>query len=257
MAYVKKYIGERETGKMLDCIINGVDLGQYPEKEKVYETVWQVDWQPEHMPVGSVVRYFFDHKKENGVMETTVTGHQQNGVKSWVVLTDKPCSILTDRPGRKEAFNASYVTEVVSRGTGTTRFAFGGWGDAYWAWTEYMSQLASLPAGMKRPQDYAGCSPTVIVAYVLSHHPKFKDMGYDGHCYGTLTNMAKALHPIFNVTRVNGWTSHVTVNKKRLVRDLSKLLARSRSPIKILLREEKEMHEAEYRRNMESFLEDI
>lgn len=257
MAYVKKYIGERETGKMLDCIIDGVDLGPYPEKEKVYETVWDFDWQPEHMPVGSVVRYEFDHRKENGVMEAIVTGHQQNGVKSWVVLTDKPCSIMTDREDRKESFNASYVTEVVSRGTGTTQFVYGGWGDADWALREYVEQQKALPAGAKRPQDYAAYHSTIVIAFVLSHHPEFKDMGYDGHIYGSLTSIAKALRPIFKLTRPNSYGTYVTVNKKRLVRELRKLLSHKRSPIKILLREEKAMHEADARRDMESFLEDL
>lgn len=256
MAYVKKYIGERETGKMLPCIIDGVDLGSYPEREKIYETVWETNWQPEHMPVGSVVRYFFSHRKEEGIQEVVVTGHHQNGVKSWVIQTDKPSTILTDGD-HKESFNASYVTEVVSRGNGTTRFINGGWMDAYWAKMEYLAQLSAVPTNVKRPHEYAASHPITIIAYVLSQHPTFKDMGFDGHNYAILDTLTKALRPIFKITRLNGWSGYATVNKKRLVRDLKSLLARSRVPVKTLERHEKKIQAEEYRRDMESFLEDL
>lgn len=257
MAYIKKYKGERETGKMLDCIITRddgtqVDLGQYPEMEKIYETVWEVDWLPEHMPVGSVVRYKLEHRKNEGVREAVVTGHWQNGVDSWVIKTDEPCSILGMQ--HKESFNASYVLEVVSRGNGTTRFE--NLGNGHHFKMDYLLQQSQLPANIKRPHLYAAGMSNTIVAYVLHNHPAFKDLIHDGHIYDYVASVSKRLEHLFTRVPGGGYFGYCTVNKKRLIKALKALLVRTRRPKAELRREEKEQQRLDYERDLRSFCED-
>jgi len=258
MAYVKKYKGERETGNMVPCIITGDDgverdLGSYPETEKVYETVWEQDWLPEHMPVGSVVRYCLEHRKD-GVKEAVVTGHYQNGVKSWVVQTDEPCSIFG--APKKESFNASYVTEVVSRGTGTVRFSNHTVNvDQYWI-NDYRYEQGHLPPSVKRPHLYAANTISTVVGYVLHTHPAFKELRYDCHIHMPIYELVQQLSKYFTVTRLDKWGGYCTIKKKRLIRELRNLMAHNRKSKASLLKQEKQQQHEDYERDMRSFFND-
>jgi hypothetical protein len=250
-------MGERETGKMLDCIITRddgtqVDLGPYPEKEKVFETVWQVDWQPEHMPVGSVIRYHLDHRKD-GIQEAVVTGHHQNGVKSWVVKTDDQCSILGGE--HKTSFNASYVVEVVSRGNGDIRFV-NNKANTHFLKMEYLSQQKEVPTKAKRPGLYAAMYPQSVIAFVLGNHPAFHDIDHDGHIYATIDELGGKLRHLFNMTRVSPYSGYCTVNKKRLIKELKVLLSRSRQSKNMHHKEEQRLQREDYERDMKHFFED-
>lgn len=259
MAYVKKFKGERETGKMIDCIITGDDgveknLGQYPETERVYETVWETKYRPEHVPVGSVVRYHLNHRNE-GVKEAVVASLHQNDIDSWVIKTDIPCSILG--MDHKEAFNLSYITEIVSRGTGTCRPENVGTSNSNFFKMDYLCQQQSLPVGVKRKHLYAAVQATVIVAYVLYNHPDFVDLDNDEHIYDYVNSMTQKLKHLFTRTEQGAWSGYCTVNKKRLVKELRVLMMHSRQSKAKLIKEEKKRQREEYERDMRSFDETL
>lgn len=263
MPYEKVYKGQRETGVVTKyeyvdeagktCSMDIAD------KEPHYEIEWRTPWQPEHAPVGSVVRYksAASLNDDAPLTEVTVTGHYWNGVKSWVIKTDDVCPIMGGT--NKCSFNGSHLREIVSRGTGGVRFTNNV--DTIEHFTKaYKSALTELPAGVKRSHEYAAWNQANIVGYVLTTHPKFAsffDGMHENISVSDLTWYLSAIPKLFTLTRYTAYTGYVTVNKKKLIKAMLRVITRGRTSKMISWKEEKRAAEADYRRDMEDFFDDL
>lgn len=227
MPYVKKNVRLVETGKMLTYQYpddnDQLAEHKYPETVDQFDLVWETPWQPEHAPVGSVVRW-----KLNGLLreseehEVTVTGHYWNGVKSWVILTDTPCPILGGT--HKTSFNGSLLTKIVSRGNGGVQFRncqeYKRYSD-----NDHQMQSSWLPTGYKRPHEYASRSAQAIVLYVLGSHPAFADDMNGVHLNANAGTIVDKLRHLFTDHSTGlRWCPAVTANKKKLVKGLKRIM---------------------------------
>jgi hypothetical protein len=230
MPYVKVYKGERETGKMLDCIITkddgtSVDLGPYPEKESVWVEEWQTPWQPEHAPVGSVVRYSTSAREE--MNEVTVTGHVWNGPQSWVILTNDPCPIMG--ADKLASFNGAHLKEIVSRGTGGVQWHYNTDNEDYLR-NKHKAVMETIPVGLKNKHNYAARQPYELIQHVCSTHPKLAFLHGDMHLYELdwheLSLDDPTLGGIIKYHKQTYWSGFYVANKKRLVKALLRMTAR-------------------------------
>jgi hypothetical protein len=263
MPYEKIYKGQRETG-----VVNTYDyvdengetcFMNVPEKEAHHEIEWRTPWQPEHAPVGSVVRYrsaaSFD--EDAPLKEVTVTGHYWNGIKSWVILTNDVCPILGKE--NKCSFNGDHLREIVSRGKGGIQFTNNLNTVAHYV-KSYKDELAQLPVYVKRPHEYAAWNHRNIIGYVLTTHPKFAgffDGVHENISVSALTWMLGNIPGLFTLTRYTAYTGYVTVNKKKLIKAMLRLIARGRSSKMLSWKAEQKAAHEDYMRDMKSFCDDL
>jgi hypothetical protein len=260
MAYEKIYKGQRETGVVTKY--EYIDeagktcFHEIAEKEPHHEIEWVQKWQPEHAPVGSVVRYKSSRSfaPDDELVEVTVTGHYWNGVKSWVVLTDDVCQI---RGGdSKCSFNGDHIREIVSRGKGGVQFTNNKQTIKHFT-ENYNKGLTQLPSGVKRPHLYAAHLPSDIVGYVLTTHPRFADF-FDGmHENMFVHDITKMLAPLFQFTWTSTWSGYATINKKKLIKALARIIPRGRTSKLISWKAEQKAAAEDYRRDMEDFFNDL
>lgn len=228
MPYVKTNVRDVKTGEMREeHYLDENDqqaIYRYPETKEVWDLTWATPWQPEHAPVGSVVRYnvYEDPSKEQ---EVTVTGHYWNGIQSWVILTNDPCPIL--RGNNKSSFNGTHLTSIVSRGTGGVQFT-NYKGIVHSAKEAHKQQQEWLLPCKKKPHEYAAGSPAMIIQYVLSTHPKFCDYLTGMHLNAHATDIAQVLLPMFKIDKSVRWFPLTTVNKKKLIKALERVIPRMR-----------------------------
>lgn len=260
MAYEKVYKGQRETG-----VVNRYEyvdeqgnncIHEFPETEPHHEIEWVLKWQPEHAPVGSVVRYKSSRMlaDEDELREVTVTGHYWNGIKSWVILTDDVCPIL-GHP-HKCSFNGDHLREIVSRGKGGVQFTNNKNTLEHFANT-YKASLKEMPAGKKRSHQYAGNYLSSIVGYVLTTHPKFSGY-FDGmHDNMGISEISNVLGRQLGIRHPVRWDDHVVVSKKKLINALTRLIARGRTSKLVAYKAEQKAAAEDYRRDMESFCDDL
>lgn len=227
MPYVDVYKGQRETGRMLECKheIDGVihDLGDYPETENIISVEWQTPWQPDHAPVGSVVEYASGNycSAVQELNQATVTGHQWNGVRSWVILTDDVCPI---RGGEyKASFNGDHLRRVISRGKGGVQWTKALYEDSHKK--EYLADLSRLPVGLKKPHEYAGASVERLIAYLMESHPALSRYRNAQHVL-CAADLIPAVKDLFTVIWPNQWQSYYTVSKKKLIKRLIRAIPR-------------------------------
>lgn len=253
MPYIKEYRGYAPTGRTLEYVykdLDGTEVREpYPEEAPVHEIVWQTPWQPEHAPVGSVVRYESSGKKE--LNQVTVTGHYWNGPQSWIILTDDVCPILGG--DSKASFNGSWLREIVSRGDGGVYFR-NDLDARKWATDEYLRTQKELPAGFKRPGQYASTSPHNIIRYVLSTHPSFAYVGGpDMHIYNYIDDIVAAAVDRFDCAQLVGnYYCGYRINKKKLVKLLKRLIARTKLPRARLQKESDDLDREIMDRDMEN-----
>lgn len=260
MAYEKVYKGQRETGVVTKY--EYVDeagkqcFTEFADKEPHHEIEWVQKWQPEHAPVGSVVRYKSAASFADDVplKEVTVTGHYWNGIKSWVILTEEVCPILG--VGHKCSFNGDHLREIVSRGKGGVQFTNNTSTIEHFV-KEYKSSLTEVPVGEKRSHEYAGYNPHGVIGYVLTTHPKFSDFFTGMHENVTISALAWQLRGLFKMTRTSTYCGYVTVNKKKLIKALVRSIARGRTSKMLSWKAEQKAAHEDYMRDMEAFCEDL
>lgn len=236
MPYVKQFTGMVDTGVTLEHhYVDDQDqpaVYHYPEQTDAFDIVWETPWQPEHAPVGSVVRWsstFDDH-----MHEAKVIAHELNGIRSWVLITDGVCPF-----GRSHAsFNGSHLKEVVSRGTGGMNWLNNTRSIADIT-NEYLEQQSCFK-GRKHKNQYVGRRPESIIRYLLTVHPAFRSY-YDGdHCPALSGDIYLRVKDAFTIVS-DGYTSapQCSANKKKLIAALKRVLPRMRVSKDKMEREER------------------
>lgn len=165
-----------------------------------------------HLPVGTVVELYVSGSHPDPI-QRTVTGLVCNGSDSWVLKTDQPSSIQ----GLAEAFNISYVTGVVQRGTGSTSVTphFAGLGrDAF-------DPLFRVNA--KGRNQYASFDMRTVVNYLISTMTTDAQLVDGDKLYGMLHDCG-AIQPHPEGTWRNGTQLAWKANKKKLKRRIRQLL---------------------------------
>lgn len=210
--YVKKQIGEQ----FVERILYEDGSGSHDVTEPVYAQVWETPWQPEHMPIGSVVEICVGSSKFNEPWQATVTGHVRNGAQSWCIITDQPCPVM--KTGAGKSVNGSHVTRVVSRGNGGVRWE----GNDYaLASTHHKTLDGSLwmLSGKKKSLYYA-TSVNHLINTLINHHPAFTYVTQDDHLY-SVYDLDDSFLGFFTI--LPDW-SGVTVSKKIVVAALHRAL---------------------------------
>lgn len=198
--------------------------------------VWHTPIQPEHVPVGSVVRW--KTAFGNAIHEATVTGHARNGIRSWVIKTDGDCPF-----GRQGAsFNSDWVVEVVSRGTGKVVWENSLWGKERII-QDYMQEMRS-PQAPKGSHQYGGRRFASIIRYVLTTHPAFSNYYESDHHPADMSAIIERVkHVAVVVSTGQSTPPYCLANKKKLVRALKKALPQLHTSKTLAERAERENDE--------------
>ncbi|QBJ02686.1 hypothetical protein MZD04_gp159 [Pseudomonas phage Psa21] len=238
MAYEQVYKGQAPVGPKITHD-NGPDFTPYSYQptEAVYAEEWVTKWQPEHVPVGTVLRYNTSMVGAEKDLEVTVTGHQWNGPHSWVVLTNDPCPIRGSED--TASFHYSHIRSIVSRGNGKVNWRSYKADDYYR--NEYLANLPDLQKlGIKTKHTYAAHRVRTIVGFVLANHPAFSDMMDSNHLYNSdiYSFPIEKLDAIFEYTALSQWHGYYSVSKKKLIKELKKRIPRLRVSRKKTQRED-------------------
>lgn len=215
----------------------------------VFVQLWETPWQPEHMPVGSVIQVCvgdpeFAHNKP---WTATVTGHAYNGPRSIVVITDQPCEVMKKKTGR--TVNICHVKHVLSRGTGGVQ----------WERPTLDGQLMPngklLDASGKKKTEYCADSVLDLVNILLSTHPAFAYANPNQHMYRpyNLTGSLGKLGRTFYGDGVHGFV----VDKKKFKKALHAALVRGKRSRMEAQKKEDKLYEKMYEQDMESMFEDM
>ena len=202
--YAKKQIGEQIVERT-----SSLDGTSYEVTEPVYGQVWETPWQPDHMPVGSVVEVCVGSPRFNESWTATVTGHIRNGARSWCIITDQPCPVMKISTGK--SVNGSHVTRIVSRGAGGVQ-----WKGNDFALSSTHHQALDGPkwAGYgKKKSLYYAASINDLIHTLVNHHPDFTYVLEDDHLY-RLYDLDDTILGLFTI--LPSWEG-VTVSKKRVV----------------------------------------
>ncbi len=223
MSYVKQFTGMVDTGVTLEHhYMDDQDqpaVYHYPEQTDAFDIVWETPWQPEHAPVGSVVRW--SSTFDDTINEATVVAHEWNGIRSWVLLTDGKCPF-----GRGcAAFNGVHLKEIVSRGNGGMNWLNNARTIAD-SIDDYREQQSCFK-GRKHKNQYVGRRPETIIRYLLTTHPAFSSF-YDGnHCPALAGDIYRKVKDVFTIVS-NGVVSapQCYASKKKLIAALKRVLPR-------------------------------
>jgi len=214
-------------------------------------------WQPEHMPIGSVIRYETQVGGVKSELTVTVTDLMYNGVDSFIFDSDTQCPIFFDDPESTASANADFVIEVLQRGNGGLPFEK--------VVTQYRDTIrADYDARFKHGHlhlyknkhtyvayDRRGLvnnaiasNPTLLRRYMAINH----EFNLTGDFYDQLKDCFEQVGPGGIVWRAN---------KRKLVARLKRLLPHNRVAKKQLLKEERAFEAEMYQRDMETFFEDV
>ena len=193
-----------------------------------------------HLPVGTVVELYVEGSHHDPI-QRTVTGLVCNGSDSWVLKTDQPSSI----GGLTEAFNVSYVTGVVRRGTGST------------ALTPYFVGLdrdAFSPLGRvkaKGRNQYASYDMRTVVNYLISTMTTDAQLVDGDKLYGLLHDCG-AIQPHPEGKWSRGVQLAWKANKKRLKRRIRQLLPKCLLNRELAQRQDAEAELKDYERDFDN-----
>lgn len=209
------------------------------------------NWQPEHMPIGSVIRYTtYSGGQESAVKEVTVTGLAYNGVDSFVFETDDQCPIFHDDPSAKASANGAHVVEIVSRGNGGCNFHRKAQAERVEHRTEYVKRLQrGLIHGQKGSQHYVAFDHWGIVMMAITSNDKlFGLYSNPNHHYNFSEEFYLKLADCFEW--VGEYRLVVRANKRKLIKRLKRVLPHHRVSKAFLLKKERAVEEEFYRKDM-------
>lgn len=262
MPYQIEQVGEREIDDVY--IDEDGKLRTFVRNMPVHLTLWSTPWQPEHIPIGSVIAYQATSMEE---IVATITGHARQPGRRWCFVTDIPCPAMND--GSFKVVSRGWIKRVISRGSGGIR-----WQQNQHHLGKVKEQCVTSPH--KRKQDYYATDLTSLVQRLIYTHPAFSYVQQDNHLYDEVYELAQRL------SRIPGLMSHyhegsyvdinsmglshyalslqVTVNKEKFKAALHRVLRYSRSS---RLKAEKEydremnrLYEEQYDHMIEIGLED-
>lgn len=230
MPYVKKIVRYEDVEKTME--FQG-QLEKYIDRVPVEEVVWETPWQPDHMPVDSVIMVKVAHMEP---YQAVVLGHFRQDGESWGV------SLYDVDNGSWPSVNSGWVTAVKERGNGGVVWE-------HQVYPEYVhGYISKLP---KHSSEYHEESLSLLVRILLARHPAFLYVNQDDHIY-TINQVTADLHKLYPVV----WDKDMPhapsfkVNKKQFVKRLHSALAKNRRSRKVDQKFWDQLHEEQMEKDM-------
>lgn len=208
-----------------------------------------------HFTPGTVIEYKVD---TGSAIIATVEGVICNGPNSWLVQTTDICPLLKrdgiDDADAKKAINITWVTRIISRGTGRYRVIPCSKND-WKVFDRHYSELSMFQR--KSKSTYTVTDLGTLVQYMIRNNPRYSSYKED-HIFN-IDNLYADIGKKLQIKPFikNGRTMwYGTVNKCRFHSVLKRLLAKHKRSRKAAQKEDNDFWEAQYTKDMEDSLLD-
>lgn len=210
MPYVNKVTGYKDVERTM--LFQGKEE-KYMDMEAIEELVWETPWQPEHMPVDSVIRVKVAHMVE---YQAVVLSHFRQDGSNWGV------NLYNVDDGLWTSINSGWVTQITQRG------------DLGVVWNKEPEDHAYMHGYIVQPKkhhnSYHSMSMNHLVRTLLQVHPAFSYVRTDDHLY-CIPDVVKELNKEFSEDRQEDqpYAPELRVNKKRFVKRMHLALSKNRT----------------------------